>query len=361
MILCEGQMTLNWVRTDENGIICPAACAWIDPVRPVSLALITHGHADHARYGHEHVIATPQTLDIMAQRYGEKFARSTTALDYGQQMQVGDVTVTMAPAGHVLGSAQIILDYQGQRLIAAGDYKRKADPTCAPFEVHPCDVFITEATFGLPVFSHPDPQTEITKILEAREQFPSRCLLIGAYALGKAQRVIALLREAGYDRPVYLHGAMQKLCALYQKWGIDLGELRPVPARASKSEPAVLAGEVVLAPPSAFGTVWAHKLADPLIIFASGWMQVKQRAKQRGVELPLILSDHADWDDLLKTIEEIAPREVWVTHGREDALIHACAMRQITARALSVIGYDEDGEISDTHPQADASSAGPIS
>jgi len=326
---------IDWARIHKKGLFIEPAQAYIDPPFASSCALITHGHADHARAGHKHVIATTQTLDIMALRYGADFAEHKTALDYGQSVQVRDVMVTMAPSGHVLGSAQIILDYQGKRLVAAGDYKRKADPTCAPFEVVQCDVFVTEATFGLPVFRHPDPHQEIEKLLSVHRLFPERTMLVGAYALGKAQRIITLLREAGYNQPVYLHGAMQKLSLLYEKWGVSLGNWQAATADIS------LAGKIVIAPPSAFGTSWMRRLHDPLICFASGWMQVRQRAKQRGVELPLILSDHADWDDLLATIEQVAPKQVWVTHGREDALIHACEMRGISAKALSLIGYDE--------------------
>ena len=330
-------MTINWMHVASAGLCCSPANAWIDPIRPQQLALITHGHADHARAGHGHVIATPQTLDIMASRYGQNFANEVTALEYGQSMRLGEVEISLAPAGHVLGSAQIILDFQGQRLIAAGDYKRKSDPTCEPFEIVPCDVFITEATFGLPVFRHPEPEDEINKLLTSHRLFPERSVVVGAYALGKAQRLIALLRKAGYNEPVYLHGAMRNLCDLYHRWGVELGELLP----ATVADKQSLKGAIIIAPPSALGTKWAQRLHDPLICFASGWMQVRQRAKQRGVELPLILSDHADWDDLLATISEINPAEVWVTHGREEALIHACEKMGITAKALSLIGYEE--------------------
>jgi len=277
----------------------------------------------------------------MAARYGDDFAVIKTPLGYGETMQLGDVQIGMAPSGHILGSAQIILEHNQTRLIAAGDYKRKADPTCAPFEIVACDIFITEATFGLPVFRHPDPQAEIKRLLKVAGLFPERSILIGAYALGKAQRVISLLRAAGYNAPVYLHGAMQNLCDLYQAHGVELGELRPASISERGKPSKELQGAIILAPPSAMHTSWARRLTDPLLVFASGWMQVRQRAKQRGVEFPLILSDHADWDDLLATIEEINPREVWVTHGREDALIHACQTRGISARALSLIGYDE--------------------
>jgi len=335
-------MDKSWIEIRAEGMYASPAEAYVDPVRPVQTALITHGHADHARAGHEHVIATPETLAIMASRYGENFAQKTTALPYGSWLDVGNLTVGMAPAGHVLGSAQIILEHNQTRIIAAGDYKRKADPTCKAFEVVPCDIFITEATFGLPVFRHPDPAHEIDKLLHAQSLFPERSIVIGAYSLGKAQRIIALLRDAGWDAPIYLHGAMQPLCALYKDFGVDLGELRSATIGQRGVAQDYLKGQFIIAPPSALSAKWAQRLPDPLIVFASGWMQVRQRAKQRGVELPLILSDHADWADLLQTIQEIAPKLVWVTHGREDALIHACAQMGIPAEALSLIGYDED-------------------
>ena len=332
---------MDWVKIDRAGLSILPAAAHIDPLAKVQVALITHGHADHARPGHHQVIATPETLAIMAARYGDDFAEIKTPLRYGEKLKLGDVHVGMAPSGHILGSAQIIVEYQNTRLIAAGDYKRKSDPTCAAFEIVPCDIFITEATFGLPVFRHPDPKAEIKRLLNVKSLFPERSILIGAYALGKAQRVIALLRAAGYNAPIYIHGALQNLCNLYQEYGVELGELRPATSTNRGKPSQELEGAIIIAPPSAMNTVWARRLSDPLNVFASGWMQVRQRAKQRGVEFPLILSDHADWDDLLATIEAVNPGEVWVTHGREDALIHACQQRGISARALSLIGYDE--------------------
>ena len=336
----------NWIKTESAGLTVDTGKTRfvIDAFRASPLAVITHGHADHARPGHDHVIATPETLAIMAARYGENFTKKQTPLAYGQPLQLGDVTITLQPAGHVLGSAQIVIDHGGLRVIAAGDYKRKPDPTCAPFAVIPCDIFITEATFALPVFSHPDPMGEIEKLKASLKLFPQRCHVIGAYSLGKAQRLIALLREAGYNEPIYLHGAQQKLCALYQELGVDLGTLLPATAGEKGKPREDLRGRIVIAPPSALNDKWSRRLPDPLIILASGWMQIRQRAKQSGVELPLILSDHADWHDLLQTIDDINPREVWVTHGREDALIRALGLRGINARALSLVGYEDDAE-----------------
>jgi len=338
----------SWIKPEAAGLSVDTGHQdsrfVIDALRKSDRVVVTHGHADHARPGHSHVIATPETLAIMAVRYGENFTEKQTPLAYGESMVLGDVTIRMEPAGHVLGAAQIVIDHGGKRVVVSGDYKRKSDPTCPPFKPVACDVFVTEATFALPVFRHPEPEGEIAKLLASLKVFPERCHVIGAYSLGKAQRIIALLRQAGYQRPIYLHGAQQKLCQLYQDLGVDLGDLRPATAGEKGKPRADLAGEIVIAPPSAIADKWARRLPDPLVVMASGWMQIRQRAKQSGVEMPLILSDHADWHDLLATIDEINPGEVWVTHGREDALIRALTLKGIKARALSLIGYEDDAE-----------------
>lgn len=327
----------SWIEPQPEGIYIPAADAWVDPSQPQPRALVTHGHADHARGGHGEVWATPETLAIMDARYGPQTARPVA---YGESVTFGPVEATFVPAGHVLGSAQIVLDHAGERVVVSGDYKRRPDPTCAPFEPIPCDVFITEATFGLPVFRHPETTDEMDKLLAALRAEPERCVLVGAYALGKAQRVIRELRGMGFDDPIYIHGALQRLCDLYIEHGVDLGELRPATGIARKE----LQGRIVLCPPGALNDRWSRRLPDPITAMASGWMTVRQRARQRNVELPLILSDHADWDELTRTLTEIAPREVWVTHGREDALVHWCRQRQIKARALELAGYDDEDD-----------------
>jgi putative mRNA 3-end processing factor len=323
------------------GLCCKPGGFHIDPVRAVDRAVITHGHSDHARPGHDTVLATQETLDIMRLRYGENFARSTQAISYGETIRLDGVTITFHPAGHVLGSAQIAVEYGGIRIVASGDYKDVRDPTCAPFEVVPCDVFITEATFGLPVFRHSDAAAEVKKLLASVALFPERAHLVGAYSLGKAQRVIALIREAGYDAPIYLHGAMDKITHYYQSRGIALGDLRPVKGMKK----ADLAGTISLAPPSATSDIWTRRFPDPVTAFASGWMRVRTRARQRGVELPLVISDHADWDGLTGTIAATGAGEIWVTHGQEDALVHWCKTKGLVARPLALVGYgDEEGE-----------------
>ncbi|WP_420959377.1 ligase-associated DNA damage response exonuclease [Brucella sp. IR073] len=330
------------LRPTPQGLCCPPGDFHIDPVRPVARALITHGHADHARAGHGHVLATQETLDIMRLRYGENFAGSTQAIRFGETLAINGVAVRFHPAGHVLGSAQIAVEQNGMRIVVSGDYKRQADPTCQAFEPVSCDVFITEATFALPVFRHPDAAHEIALLMKSVTQFPERSHIVGAYALGKAQRVISLIRQAGYDKPIYIHGALQKLCDYYQSQGIDLGELRP--ATLEESAPQDFAGAIVIGPPSAFVDRWARRFPDPLACFASGWMRIRQRAKQQGVELPLIISDHCDWDELTETIREIGPAQVWVTHGREEALVRWCTLSGIPARPLHLVGYEDEGD-----------------
>ncbi len=321
-----------------EGLYCPQIGAHIDPVRPVDKAIITHGHADHARAGHGTVLATRQTLDIMALRYGENFCRQSQALEYGDSLKVSEVAISLHPAGHVLGSAQVLLQSRGSRTVVSGDYKRQSDPTCAPFELVPCDTFVTEATFGLPVFQHPPAIDEVRKLLASIELFPGRAHLVGAYALGKAQRVVGELRAAGYDRTIYLHGALVRLSEYYQSEGVELGPLEPVGRRGKE-----LAGEIVLCPPGQLSDRWARRFGDPVTAMASGWMRVRARARQRGAELPLIMSDHSDWPDLCRTIEETGASQIWVTHGAEEALVHWCQMNGRAARPLNMIGYD-DGE-----------------
>jgi putative mRNA 3-end processing factor len=313
--------------------------AFIDPAVPRERAIITHGHADHARSGHGAVLATPDTIAIMKVRYGEDCAGQFQALPFGEPLVIDDVTITFFPAGHILGSAQVLVEQGGQRVVVTGDYKRLADRTAQPYELVPCDLLVTEATFGLPVFQHPKPQVEIGRLLASVRKQPERAHLIGSYALGKAQRVIALLRDAGYDAPIYLHGAMIRLCALYEELGVPLGELRP----ATGVPKAELAGAIVVAPPSAIRDRWSRRFPDPVTCQASGWMSVKQRARQALVELPLVISDHCDWGELNQTIDETGASTVWVTHGREDALVYWCRQKGLAAEPLNIQGFEDYG------------------
>jgi putative mRNA 3-end processing factor len=338
----------TWMRVLPQGLYCEPGDFFIDPLRPVARAVITHGHSDHARPDHDSVLATPETLAIMRQRMGEgRAGRQQQALTPGESFTHNGVTVSLVPAGHVLGSAQIVLEWRGSRVVVSGDYKRRRDPTCAPFEPVECDVFVTEATYGLPVFRHPPADIEIGRLLESVRLFPERAHLIGVYALGKCQRVIKLLREAGWDRPIHLHGGLVALCGLYEELGVTLGPLVQVPTPAKRGAGGMLAGEIVLAPSGAEATPWVRRLAEPVVCAASGWMRVRQRARSKGIELPLIISDHCDWDELLQTADEVRAPEIWVTHGREDALVHALAQRGIRGRALRLVGWGEEDEAPD--------------
>jgi putative mRNA 3-end processing factor len=336
--------TSDLLTQTPAGLYCPPGDFHIDAMRPVPRNLVTHAHADHARAGHGSVLATAETLDIMTLRMGAGFCRSRQTAVPGVRHRIGDVDVSFHPAGHILGSAQIAIESDGFRVIVSGDYKRAFDPTCAPFEVVRCDAYVTEATFGLPVFAFPDAGAEIDRLLLSLSTFPDRTHVVSAYSLGKAQRVIALLRRAGYDRPIHHHGAITSLAAYYQAAGIDLGDIRHVDPAGSDD----LAGEIVIAPPGAVKSAWPGRFRDPLIVAASGWMQVRARARQANVQLPLVISDHADWPALCATVREVGCPELWVTHGETEALVHWAALQGIDARPLDLIGYgDEEAEAGD--------------
>ena len=326
----------QWLYPTPDGLYCAPGDFYIDPVRPVARAVITHAHSDHARPGNRAVAASPATLALMRARHGA--GPEERPLAWGERWRLGEAPIFLQPAGHVLGSAQVAIEHAGQRVVVSGDYKRAADVTCDGFVAVPCDVFVTEATFGLPVFRHPPALAEIGRLLASVALFPERTHVVGCYSLGKTQRLIALLRQAGWDAPIFLHGALALMCAVYESFGVALGELRPATVAAKQD----LVGQIVLAPPSAIADRWARRLADPVVCLASGWMRVRQRAKQGGVELPLVISDHADWDELNATIDEVGAPEVWVTHGAEEALIHEIGKRGVRGRALRMIGYGDE-------------------
>ncbi|HVJ78821.1 MAG TPA: ligase-associated DNA damage response exonuclease [Hyphomicrobium sp.] len=330
----------SWLYPSDAGLYCEPGDFYIDPHRSVERAVITHGHSDHARSGHGAVLATHETIEIMKVRYGDDCAGAFQPLALGTPISINGVSVRLIPAGHILGSAQVVIEWAGKRAVISGDYKRAADPTCAPFELVPCDVFVTEATFALPVFRHEKAEHEVEKLLGSMAAEPDRTHLIGAYNLGKCQRMIRVIRDAGYDAPIYLHGAVIALTELYQRLGIELGDLRPATTTDAKS----LRGGIVMCPPSALGDRWSRRFGDPVNAFASGWMRVRGRARQHGVELPLVVSDHVDWPELIATVTEVGAEDIWVTHGREDALVHYLATLGLKARALALVGREEEAE-----------------
>jgi len=330
----------EWFEIRPQGLFCVPGQFYIDPVYPVDKAVITNAHSDHARSGHQLVYATKETVEIMQLRYGLDCAQYLHILPFHQMQTIKDIDIYFLPAGHILGSAQCVLQSENHRVIISGDYKRVKDPTCLSFIPQPCDLFITEATFGLPIFNHPSIEVELNKLLESVKSFPDRCHLVGAYALGKCQRVIKTLRLMGYAEPIYLHGALVKISKYYEAQGITLGDLR----LASELTREQSAGKIIMCPPSALHDRWTRRFADPIVANASGWMQIRARAKQQLIDLPLIISDHADWQELINTIKEINPKEVWVTHGLADALVYYMNQQGYKTSALTLISVEEGAQ-----------------
>jgi putative mRNA 3-end processing factor len=332
----------NWVQpviqTSEAGLYCPAGDFHIDPWRPVKRALITHAHADHARVGSERYFCAADGLPLLQHRLGAE--QQYTAMSYGETFQLGDATVSFHPAGHILGSAQVRVEVDGEIWVVSGDYKRDPDPTCRTFEVVPCHHFITEATFALPIYRwNPTPQTarEIYDWWMACRQ-RNRTALLFCYALGKAQRVLAELKRYT-DETVYLHGAVDALTRLYRESGVDMVPTIPV----VETEKNKLAGELVLAPPSAFRSVWMKRFKDLETGFASGWMRVRAGRRMKGYDRGFVLSDHADWPQLLQTIEETRASQIWVTHGKADLLVRYLNEKGISAGVWGT-AYGEENE-----------------
>ena len=325
----------------DNKLYIKDIDTYIDPFFPVERAIITHGHADHARAGHKHVLCTQETSEIMKIRYGENCANTFQTVKYGHSVKIGGINVTLYPAAHILGSAQVLLETTKQRIVVTGDYKTSLDRHLDPFEVVPCDLLITEATFGLPIFKFNKPELEISRLLNTISKNRENTFLIGAYSLGKAQRIIWLLREVGFSDDIFVHGSMEKLCSFYQSKGINLGTLRKATLENKKD----FKGKIVFAPPSALKDRWSRRFENVTRCYASGWMQVKQRAKQSQIEIPLVISDHSDWNELTNTIKQTGAETVWITHGREDALKYWCEKNGVKAEPLSLQHRDETSEL----------------
>jgi putative mRNA 3-end processing factor len=314
----------------REGLYCPAGDFHIDPWRPVANAVITHGHGDHARSGMGRYCCSRDTLPILRWRLGEQ---NYQAFDYGQTFRLGDAQVSLHPAGHVLGSAQVRVQVGDRVWVASGDYKRQPDPTCVPFEVVPCDVFITEATFGLPVYRWPDTAQVAAQIVAWRRacEQRGRPALLYCYALGKAQRVLAELGRFD-EPPVFLHGAIQAGVQVYRDAGVAMIATEPV---AEQPRGADYAGRLVLAPPSAAGSTWTRRFQGAEHGFASGWMRLRGNRRRRNYDRGFVISDHADWPDLLATIAQTGARRIIATHGNTDALIRVLNERGCHAEAFA--------------------------
>ena len=298
------------LRLTPEGLHCPAADAWIDPWRPVPRALITHAHADHARPGCGEYWAVGVSEAILRRRLGERI--TLLPVDYGQVHRIGDARVSFHSAGHVLGSAQIRLEAGGESWLVSGDYKRCPDPSCTPFEPVTADVFISEATFGLPIYRWRSGAAIAAEILQWWRQAPERPSLLFAYAFGKAQRILAELHAIGVEEEVLLHGAVDSLMPAYREAAVAMPPTRPVSA-VPKGES--LAGRLVIAPPSAHRSAWMRRFPQPQSAFVSGWMAVRGARRRRGYERGFVLSDHADWEGLLASVRDSGARQIYITHG----------------------------------------------
>ena len=298
-----------------QGLYCRAAAAWIDPVGPVPRALITHGHADHARPGCGEYWAVGASEAILRQRLGATI--NLIPVDYGAAHRIGEARVSFHSAGHVLGSAQIRLEAGGESWLVSGDYKRCADPSCSPFEPVQADVFITEATFGLPIYRWQSGAEVAGEILSWWQAAPERPSILFAYAFGKAQRLLAELAAIGVKDEILLHGAVEALMPAYREAGVRLPPTLPV-SSAAKGES--LAGRLVIAPPSAHRSVWMKRFKLPQTGFVSGWMAVRGARRRRGYERGFVMSDHADWPGLIQSVKQSGARQVYVTHGNSDGL-----------------------------------------
>lgn len=299
-----------------EGLYCPAGDFHIDPWRPVPRAVITHGHGDHARGGMGFYHCSTDSVPILRWRLGEV---PLQAHAYGESFNVGGVQVSLHPAGHVLGSAQVRIDDGTQVWVASGDYKRQPDPTCAPFEVVTCDTFITEATFALPIYRWQDTAEVAAEIVAWRRECAHRgeAAILLCYALGKAQRILSELLPLD-DQAAWLHGAIANGVDVYRQAGIPMLATDTV---AEQGRTPDAAGRLILAPPSAAGTTWVRRFGRHQLGFASGWMQLRGNRRRRNVDRGFVISDHADWPALLQTIRETGARRVIATHGNTDALV----------------------------------------
>lgn len=330
----------------NRGIYCPPADVYIDPWRPVARALITHGHSDHARYGHAHYLATHAAAPVIRHRLG---AIDLAGIAYGERVDIGGVTISFHPAGHIPGSAQIRLEWKGEVAVVSGDYKTEADGVSEPFEPVRCDTFVTECTFGLPVFKW-RPQAEIIAGIEhwwraCRDE--GRVAVIGAYALGKAQRIIANI-DASIG-PILTHGAVEATNAVLRAQGLALPPTRQVTSAMSRAD---FAGALVVAPPSALAGRWLAKFGDVSTAFASGWMALRGIRRRRGVDRGFVVSDHVDWPSLNAAISATGAERIYVTHGYTSSFCRYLAERGYDAH---VVTTEFEGEQAD--PVADEVSA----
>lgn len=322
-----------------HGLYCPAGDFHIDPWRPVARAVITHGHSDHARRGMGEYHVTASGLPILQWRLGEQSYR---AYAYGEAFTLGQARVSFHPAGHVLGSAQVRIESGGAVWVVSGDYKRQHDPSCAPFEVVPCDTFVTEATFALPVYRWPDAADVVRDIVAWRDQCAAQgeAAVLYCYGLGKSQRLLAELAMQT-DQPVHLHGAIEAGVDIYRRAGIQMVDTRRI---GDDTKTTDFAGRLVLAPPSAAASAWLRRFRHAQQGFASGWMRIRGNRRRANYDRGFVLSDHADWPALLRTVRDTGARRVIAMHGNADALVRVLNESGLCAETFGGPGLEREDD-----------------
>ncbi len=318
------------LHATPTGLFCEGGPFHVDPAGRADLAVITHAHADHARPGSGRYVCATPGVPVLRRRLGPDVEIEGWA--YGEVHRIGRVDVSLHPAGHVLGSAQVRVHDGHETWVVSGDFKRQPDPTCEPFEVVPCDTFVSEATFALPVYRWPPVEVVIAELRSwiANNRENGRPSIVFAYSLGKAQRVLALLEDV-MDQPALVHGAVAGMTEAYRESGV---RLPPVEAVGDDTRGAATGGRVVIAPPSAMNTPWLGRFPDASTAMVSGWMRVRGARRWKGVDRGFVLSDHADWPALMDTITATGARRVLATHGYADVLARACAERGLAAAVI---------------------------
>ncbi len=327
------------VALRPEGLYCPPGRFFVDPWRPVERAVLTHAHADHARPGSRRYLVARAGERVMRRRLGTGGRIET--MDYGETTVRHGVRISLHPAGHVLGSAQIRLEWRGEVAVVTGDYKTAPDPTCAPFEPLPCHHLVTESTFGLPIFRWPAAATVVAQIESwwRANRDTGRASILYAYALGKAQRLLAALDPS--IGPIYTHGAVENLNTDYRAAGVALAPTHRVAEAAAGTD---WSRALIVAPPSAHATPWMRRFGDAATGFASGWMRLRGPRRRRAVDRGFVLSDHVDWPALDAAIAATGAERVWVTHGYRNALVRWLAGRGVEARAVAARFEGEPAE-----------------
>ncbi len=333
------------VTVSRSGLFCPRGDFFIDPWEPVPRAIITHGHSDHACPGSAHYLSALSGRAILRRRLGPSAVLQT--LEYGESLRIGHVRVSLHPAGHILGSSQVRLESDGHVTVVSGDYKTTPDPTCAAFEPIRCHTFVTESTFGLPVYCWPEPRSVFAEIQDwwSANQKAGRASLLFAYALGKTQRLLAGLDAQ--QGPFYCHGAVEAVNEDYRTSGVSL----PSTLRVGPEKQNNFAGALIVGPPSAQRSPWVRRFGDYSSAFVSGWMLVRGMRRRRAVDRGFVLSDHADWHGLNDAIRQTQATKILVTHGQITPMVRWLREQGLDAHGLQT---RFEGELDDVRPEEDS-------